>query len=350
MQLSENEQAWARTAFQGDDFWYNDMISSNEEEDNEIFPEKSAQEEVAELAATNPVTHTSIADLLKRLKRFHPDLPTDPASLNKATSLGLLYDNLHLKLQLNIDGVPLFKSSNIQFWPILGRVKEIQMKDLVIIGLYCGSHKPTDVNTFFEDFVKKMINLEQGFRFGEFNLKLFLGTLCCDTPARAFAKNTKGHTGYSACDRCWEPGVHQNYRMFFPSTAARKRTDEEFLDMADKAHHMSVHPVALTKLKFGMVTGDPIDYMHCVCLGVTRRLIHFWMKTPGPVECRISARTIEVLSEKLISMSRFIPCEFARKPRSLKEVDRWKATEYRQFLLYKNQKQGQSRNGANRTP
>lgn len=40
------------------------------------------------------------------------------------------------------------------------------------------------------------------------------------------------------------------------------------------------------------------------------------------------------LSDTLQSLASNVPCEFQRKPRSLSEIDRWKATEFRFFLLY----------------
>ena len=36
----------------------------------------------------------------------------------------------------------------------------------------------------------------------------------------------------------------------------------------------------------------------------------------------------------LRSLNGHMPGEFVRQPRSLKDLDRWKATEFRQFLLY----------------
>ena len=69
-----------------------------------------------------------------------------------------------------------------------------------------------------------------------------------------------------------------------------------------------------------------------MCLGVMRHLI--WLWTKGPLQERIGLHTIESISSSLVDLLGFIPKEFARKPRSLREVDRWKATEFRQFLLY----------------
>jgi hypothetical protein len=72
--------------------------------------------------------------------------------------------------------------------------------------------------------------------------------------------------------------------------------------------------------------------MHLVCLGVMRRLLRFWIS--GPLKCRLPSFSVKLLSDKLMKIKSFIPTEFARKPRRIDELDRWKATELRLFLLY----------------
>ena len=72
--------------------------------------------------------------------------------------------------------------------------------------------------------------------------------------------------------------------------------------------------------------------MHLVCLGVVKRML-FYLKS-GPKECRLSAGQISEISDSLVYLNGKFPSEFARQPRSLYELERWKATEFRQFLLY----------------
>ena len=72
--------------------------------------------------------------------------------------------------------------------------------------------------------------------------------------------------------------------------------------------------------------------MHLVCLGVVKRLLCFFKK--GPPECRLSQGHLHEISTHLVSLSGKLPSEFARQPRSLTELNWWKATEFRQFVLY----------------
>ncbi|EFN85691.1 hypothetical protein EAI_15691, partial [Harpegnathos saltator] len=76
----------------------------------------------------------------------------------------------------------------------------------------------------------------------------------------------------------------------------------------------------------------PIDYMHNICLGVTRKLLNWWIN--GDCKVRLSSYLVKCLSEKMISLHNNVPNEINRKPRSLDELSRFKATEFRTFFLY----------------
>jgi hypothetical protein len=49
---------------------------------------------------------------------------------------------------------------------------------------------------------------------------------------------------------------------------------------------------------------------------------------------RLQSKNATIISNHLLSLKPFITCDFSRVPRSLTEVARWKATEFRLFLLY----------------
>lgn len=73
--------------------------------------------------------------------------------------------------------------------------------------------------------------------------------------------------------------------------------------------------------------------MHLVLLGVVKKLlVGTWINGKPPN--KLPSVLVNQISEQLLSLRQYIPKEFSRKPRSLKEAKRFKATEYRLFLLY----------------
>ena len=49
---------------------------------------------------------------------------------------------------------------------------------------------------------------------------------------------------------------------------------------------------------------------------------------------RLSKSSLNEITSRLLLFKEKLPCECARQPRSLNELDWWKATELRSFLLY----------------
>lgn len=301
----------------------------------------------------------ALSALLSILKAHHPSLPKDARTLlqtqirHSIVSLGsgsfhyfgiqkmfshifqkltsVVQSHHRFKLQLNMDGLPIFKSSGLQFWPILGILQAYTRKP-VLIALYSGNSKPQSLSEYLKDLVSELKSLSTGFVVNGKTFFLTVRSVICDAPARAFIKGIKSHNGYSGCDKCVQSGIYINNRMTFPELNARVRTDVSFSNAEDEDHHVQHSPFCETSI--AMVSGFPHDYMHLVCLGVVRRLFDLWMGTCGKLNYRISSRQVSFISSKLLALKSYIPSEFARRPRALDERLRWKATELRQFLLY----------------
>ncbi|XP_076342244.1 uncharacterized protein LOC143242660 [Tachypleus tridentatus] len=127
--------------------------------------EPDLADEIGSWAVKHKITHRALGDLLHILCKKNPSLPKDPRTLLKtSTSItvkpiaGGLYHHFgiskginqmlypesipgvkKLLLQINIDGLPLFKSSKLQFWPILGMLDHKGLKQPFLIGLFRGS-------------------------------------------------------------------------------------------------------------------------------------------------------------------------------------------------------------------
>ena len=72
-----------------------------------------------------------------------------------------------------------------------------------------------------------------------------------------------------------------------------------------------------------------------VCLGDVRWMLYYFKRHfKSMFDGQLSQSSLNEITSRLLSFKGKLPSEFARQPRSLNELDRWKATELRSFLLY----------------
>lgn len=236
-----------------------------------------------------------------------------------------------LNISINIDGLPLTKSSCSQFWPILGHLDDIQESMPFPIGVFQGNSKPNDSNMFLSWLTNEFISLKTtGLNINGTEFKLKILKILCDAPAKAFVLNVKSHNSYHSCTKCKVEGDYINHRMSFLSTDSSLRNHLDVLNLVDEDYHKGA--TSLRLLDIDLVNDIPLDYMHLVCLGVTKKLLTFWVS--GPQGVRLFKEDLEGINAILETCRKSCVKEFARLPRPLKELDRWKATEFRDFLLY----------------
>lgn len=235
-----------------------------------------------------------------------------------------------LSVKIGVDGVPLYKSSNKSLWPISILINEFQSTSRpIVIGAYYGASKPGSNEKYLGRMIKDFeLLLKDGLVYEnrEYLIKIF--SFIADAPARNLIKATKQFTGYYSCDFCRQPGTYSDSckKIVFPDLNFEIRTDHDFRLANETGHQHSLSP--LIQLPVDMIKDFPPDTMHSVYLGMTKRLLKFYIRQVW----RPSDRGR--ISRTIMDLSINFPAEFRRRLSGINGIENWKAKQYRQFLLY----------------
>lgn len=125
---------------------------------------------------------------------------------------------------------------------------------------------------------------------GEEHIFLPLIVSCSlDLPAKAHVQEMIGHNGYYGCGYCFHPGdlvksAKSSVVRFIRRENVALRTNREMLKAYQIPNNLTMKGVKSISCMFGaidfdLVNGFSIDYMHCVLLGVMRKLFDLWFET-----------------------------------------------------------------------
>lgn len=320
----------------------------------------SIQIKLARWAISSNQTRNDVNQLLNILHELDPTLPKDRRSLcrtpRKSLSIYKMGDshyfhvgldkclnhffamhpdhqfNKNLQIDVNIDGLPIAKSSSSVLWPIL--VNVVKFNYVLLVGAYYGLTKPANINKFIEMFVTELEALiESGFIINEKQYFIKVRMVIADAPARAFLLHVRSHTGYSSCCKCKIKGVYALHRVTFPNIQNVPRTDREFRQKLDINYHLDSSPTFIERVLDNCVDDVAIDPMHAVYEGVTKQLLVQWI-TIRNKSYSLSKNAIDTISNLIMHISPQLSSDFARKTRPLNYLSRYKATELRQLCLY----------------
>lgn len=255
-----------------------------------------------------------------------------------------------LTLQVNTDGVSLFKRSPYSLWPLQAVINElpysIRRKEMLLCGLWFAKEKPL-MNLFLSFFVNEMetlssigiIHRTKGIR-----IKIHVLLFTVDSVARPLLQNLTQFNGKYGCTYCLNEGevvaVGEGFtRVYSGAGTARLRSIKQHLRDGESAL-LSGEPVNGVKgatvlcdlHAFDVTVGFSVDYMHSILFGGVKTFLVAWFDSSNHQKDWYLGNKNKEFDEKLLAMCP--PKEITRTPRSIKPLKQWKASEYKNFLLY----------------
>lgn len=263
-----------------------------------------------------------------------------------------------LSLTVNTDGAKMYNSTFKSVWPIQiyqnflpPQIRYIP-ENIMVVALHSG--KP-NMREYFQPLLNelKIIYDEGGINVtknGQHLTFLPLITNCtADLPAKAAVQEMVSHNGHFACGYCMHKGEKIKKNKHSKTVIRYTRTNTHTQQCLNRTHtdilntYKNLKSMSLNGIKniscmiaahsFDLVNGFSIDYMHCVLLGVTKKLLDLWLNTENHNEpFHISKKKQIELSSRIVRIKPV--SEITRKPRTIFERKDFKANEFRTLLLY----------------
>ncbi|KAG0443402.1 hypothetical protein HPB47_014960 [Ixodes persulcatus] len=287
---------------------------------------------------------------LSEVASSHSDVITDitTAEAYKRLRQEVAFGPSDLTLTFNTDGSPIFKSSKTSVWPVQFIVNELppslRLHHPTLAGLWFGKCHP-DMSAFMTKFVDEVNNMTPvEWMHGDQRHVSKAFILCCsvDAPARAAVQNMVLFNGFFGCPWCLIKGEHEEGCVRYVSDEApAPRTSELVARDMELALRLGSPvngikgPSALMNLQgFDLVAGVSVEYMHCVLQGVVRQITElFFSSTSSRQAYYIDTRQSVVKVDKRLRGIKPPHC-ITRLPRSIEERGFWKASEWKQWLLF----------------
>lgn len=272
----------------------------------------------------------------------------------------------------NTDGLQLSSSSKQELWAILGTICEVpprlRSSFLIVFGVYVGNKDP-DMNVFLKPFVESLKKIQDKGGLSwihpvskeQMLSQVVAPVLVADAPAKALVCHHKRFNSRFGCNICEqkarlvdpeeEENPDQNLQQ---NPRKRKRRQRRYLYQEDvdpaplrSGARMDLQgELAAIRAKSrkgvrgkAVISASPFldrascvaaEYLHLILLGVVRYLLlKMFFKTGGAwyIGDKIDELDIEISKIK-------VPDFVKRLPRKIKDIKYWKASEFRNFLLF----------------
>ncbi|XP_059474157.1 uncharacterized protein LOC132195889 [Neocloeon triangulifer] len=271
----------------------------------------------------------------------------------------------------NTDGFPFAKSNKKQFWPnflAIGNIPpKLRSKFIVLVSICFTPNKP-NLLRYMIPFAENMLTLgTEGFTWRhpltktDIKSRLFIVSSTVDAQARAPLMNMNFYNAEYGCSFCeiectsrgegQGPGKLYPYEKYGglrkPLTRSRERSIQQANLLFGAAREERVkqgkaHPEHEKGVKghcpfvmlphFDVINSFSPDYLHSCLIGVTKRWTKHILNSQNHSKPFYIGLMSHLVDERIKKIR--VPSFVTRLPRGLDDISFWKASEYRNWLLF----------------